>query len=95
MALDFLLALDTVLAGRMPVQAMPAGDRDAGLRLFRTSRGAASGEQVPLPPILAGLWNVGDHPDTLAVDFAGQRSVPVLFCRAGFRRERRIPCGRE
>ena len=35
--LDFLLAPDTVLSGRTPLQALLAGDRDEVLRLVRAS----------------------------------------------------------
>ncbi|MBL0406256.1 DNA-binding protein [Microvirga aerilata] len=38
-ALDFLLAPDTVLAGRTPLEALKAGDRDAVLRLVRGAQG--------------------------------------------------------
>jgi hypothetical protein len=37
--LDFLLAPDTVLAGRTPLQALQDGDHDAVLRLVRASQG--------------------------------------------------------
>jgi hypothetical protein len=38
-ALDFLLAPDTVLAGRTPLEALKAGDRDEVLRLVRGFQG--------------------------------------------------------
>lgn len=38
-ALDFLLAPDTVLAGRTPLEALKAGDRDPVLRLVRGFQG--------------------------------------------------------
>jgi hypothetical protein len=38
-ALDFLLAPDTVLAGRTPLEALKAGDRDEVLRLVREFQG--------------------------------------------------------
>jgi hypothetical protein len=41
--LDFLLAPDTVLAGRTPMQALLAGGRDAVLRLVRASQGDGFG----------------------------------------------------
>jgi hypothetical protein len=41
--LDFLLAPDTVLGGRTPLQALRKGDRDAVLRLVRASRGDGFG----------------------------------------------------
>ncbi len=41
--LDFLLAPNTVLKGRMPLQALQAGDRDAVLRLVRASQGDGFG----------------------------------------------------
>jgi hypothetical protein len=37
--LDFLLAPDTVLAGRTPLEALQAGDRDAVRRLIRGAQG--------------------------------------------------------
>jgi hypothetical protein len=42
--LDILLAPDTVLAGRTPLQALQAGDCDAVLRLVRAGQSKASGE---------------------------------------------------
>lgn len=38
-ALDFLLAPDTVLAGRTPLEALKAGDHDAVMRLVRGFQG--------------------------------------------------------
>ena len=38
-ALDFLLASDTVIEGRTPLQVLQSGDRDAVLRLIRASQG--------------------------------------------------------
>jgi hypothetical protein len=38
-ALDFLLASDTTLAGRTPMEALRAGDRDSVLRLVRGAQG--------------------------------------------------------
>lgn len=38
-ALDFLLAPDTVLVGRTPLEALKAGDRDTVLRLIRGVQG--------------------------------------------------------
>lgn len=37
--LDFLLAPDTVLAGRTPLEALKAGDHDQVLRLVRGIQG--------------------------------------------------------
>jgi hypothetical protein len=37
--LDFLLAPDTVLGGRTPLQALQAGDHNEVLRLVRASQG--------------------------------------------------------
>jgi hypothetical protein len=41
--LDFLLAPDTALASRTPLQALRDGDRDAVLRLVRASQGDGFG----------------------------------------------------
>ena len=38
-ALDFLLASDTVLEGRTPLQVLQGGDRDQARRLIRSSQG--------------------------------------------------------
>jgi len=38
-ALDFLLASDTVLEGRTPLQVLQSGDRDQVMRLIRSSQG--------------------------------------------------------
>jgi hypothetical protein len=38
-ALDFLLAPDTILAGRTPLEALKAGDREGVLRLVRGFEG--------------------------------------------------------
>ncbi len=37
--LDFLLAPDTVLAGRSPLEALKAGDREPVRRLVRAAQG--------------------------------------------------------